>query len=100
MGKTTAIPQDLAAELASAQHPVGCRRQRDEHGIVRAGQIALAADLLLELAQQLLVEAQPAPPKVGFAFVEPSRFGHKDYRTRLFVDVTTIYRYGGRVNQM
>jgi hypothetical protein len=79
MGETTAVPQDLSAELSGPQHAVGCRGQRDEDGIVGAGQTTLSIDLLLEDAQQLLVEAQPTPPKVGLAFIQPSRFSHQQY---------------------
>jgi hypothetical protein len=48
MGETTAVPQDLAAEHAGAQHAVGRRGQGDEDGVVRPGQATLATDLLLE----------------------------------------------------
>ena len=78
MRESAAIPQDLAAELAGAQHAVGRGRQGDEDGVVRPGQTTVTIDLLLENAQQLLVEAQPAAPEVGFAFVEPSRFCHRE----------------------
>src|SRR5207253_6745025 len=91
---------DLATKLAGPQHAVGRRGQRDEDCIVRTGQSALSIDLRLENAEQVLVEAQPAAPEVGFAFVKPSRFRHHQDGRRLVVDVSAILRYCGYVSQV
>src|SRR5205823_6011103 len=98
--ETAAVPQDLAAEFAGTQHAVGRSRQGNQHCIVRPRQSTLATDLLLEHAQQLLVETQPGAPKVGLAFVEPSRFGHHQNSSRRLVDGSAMCRYCGYVSQV